>query len=71
MRPLHERMPVILSPESFAAWLDLSTPQNVLLDLLCPCPFESLILHPVSSLLGNVRNQGAELIAPMAALFPA
>ncbi len=71
MRPLHERMPVILSPESFAAWLDLSTPSAALLDLLRPCHSESLALHPVDTHVGNVRNQGPDLIAPLADLFPA
>jgi putative SOS response-associated peptidase YedK len=71
MRPLHERMPVILPPESFANWLDLSTPQAALLDLLRPCPSESLALHPVDGRVGNVRNQGQELVAPLAGLFPA
>lgn len=71
MQPFHDRMPVILSPESFAAWLDLSTPSTALLDMLRPCPSESLALHPVDARVGNVRNDDAGLVAPLANLFPA
>ena len=71
MQALHERMPVILSPESFNAWLDLSTPQAALHELLHPCPADSLSLHPVDVRVGNVRNQGPELIAPAADFFTA
>jgi putative SOS response-associated peptidase YedK len=71
MQPYHDRMPVILSPESFTAWLDLSTPSTALLDMLRPCPSGSLALHPVDARVGNVRNDDAGLVQPLAGLFPA
>jgi putative SOS response-associated peptidase YedK len=64
-RHLHERMPVILSPESFAAWLDPLTPPPALHELLRPCPPEWIALHPVGAGVGNVRNDGPELVAPV------
>jgi putative SOS response-associated peptidase YedK len=70
-RHLHERMPVILDREHFAAWLDPLTPQPALHELLRPCPPERIALHPVGAAVGNVRNDGPGLVAPAADLFTA
>jgi len=35
------------------------------------CPAEGIALHPVGSAVGNVRNDGPELVAPAADLFTA
>jgi putative SOS response-associated peptidase YedK len=70
-RHLHERMPVILDRSSFAAWLDSLTPRPALRELLRPCPPERVALHPVGAAVGNVRNDGPELVAPAADLFTA
>jgi putative SOS response-associated peptidase YedK len=69
MQGLHERMPVILPPESFGAWLDPLTPQEQLLEMLRPA--DSLSITPVGAEVGNVKNQGPGLIAPAADLFSA
>lgn len=69
MQGLHERMPVILPPQSFEAWLDPLTPQETLLDMLRPAA--SLSIRPVGPEVGNVKNQGPQLIAPAADLFAA
>ena len=68
-RHLHERMPVILDPSHFAAWLDPLTPALALHELLRPCPPERVAYHPVGAALGNVRNDGPELVAPSASRF--
>ena len=70
-RHLHERMPVLLAPSHFAAWLDPLTPPPALHELLRPCPADQIALHPVAPLVGNVRNDGPELAAPAADLFTA
>jgi putative SOS response-associated peptidase YedK len=70
-RHLHERMPVILDREHFAAWLDPLTPPPALQELLRPCPADRIALHAVAPLVGNVRNDGPELVAPAADLFTA
>lgn len=63
MAPVHDRMPVLLPPPVWHAWLD---PDNHDLDgltaLLVPAPDELLEMHPVSTAVNNVRNKGAELI---------
>ena len=65
-RHLHERMPCILDRAHFAAWLDPQTPPPALHELLRPYPPERVAYHPVGAAVGNVRNDGPELVAPAA-----
>lgn len=64
MQALHERMPVILQPAEYGPWLSRDTAPERLGQLLAPCPDGMLSMHPVSKAVGNVRNEGARLIAP-------
>lgn len=65
MQPIHERMPVILSPEDWVAWLDPGPKQDeILLSLLRPFNAEQMQAWPVSPAVGKVANQGEELIKP-------
>ena len=62
---LHDRMPVLLEPDAYAAWLDPTLEdRGVLAGLLAPCPDERLTLHPVSARVNDVRNDGPELLDP-------
>lgn len=63
MRELHDRMPAILAPEAVTPWLDPASEPDALSDLLGPCPDARLALHPVTRAVGNVRNEGPDLIA--------
>lgn len=65
LAPIHDRMPVILPPETWDTWLDRSVtaPADVL-PLLRPAPDDLLERTPVSKLVNNVRNDGPELLAP-------
>ncbi len=68
MRPIHHRMPVMLTPEQFAPWLDPRTTQpDDLAPLLCVPRAETMIAMPVSTHVSNVRNEGPECLAPAAA----
>jgi len=69
MAPIHNRMPVILQPDAWAPWLEATTDAGELGGLLRPSAAE-LVAVPVSSRVNSVRNQGAELVAPVA-LAPA
>ena len=64
MRPIHDRMPVILPRSAWDTWLD---PANDDLDslsgLLLPASDSLLTVHPVSTDVNNVRNNGEQLIA--------
>lgn len=63
MASLHDRMPVILAPRAWDEWLD---PANADLEtlgkLLVPASDDVLVMHPVATAVGNVRNQGLQLI---------
>lgn len=62
---LHDRMPVVLDSADWDAWLSETTPLAELRPLLRPAPDESLDAYAVSPAVNNVRNEGAELLAPL------
>jgi putative SOS response-associated peptidase YedK len=67
LAPLHERMPVVLDPADWSLWLGESPAETAPLKaLLRPCPPEALALWPVSSRVGNVRNNDPALLEPIA-----
>lgn len=71
MEPIHDRMPVILPPSAWATWLDPSSDDlGALATLLVPAPSDVLVMHPVSTDVGNVRNQGPHLTDPVEAPLP-
>src|SRR6476646_3333432 len=49
LRPVHDRMPVILGEESYETWLDSQVSPVELKKLLEPYPSEEMKSHPVSS----------------------
>ena len=62
---IHDRMPLMVEPERWGAWLDPRAPKEHLLDLLVPAAPGNLEAYPVSTLVGNVRNNGPELLEPL------
>lgn len=68
MESIHNRMPVILSRETEALWLDrtVEDPQ-VLLPLLTPYADEAMEAYIVSPLVNSPRNDTAACIAPLSA----
>jgi putative SOS response-associated peptidase YedK len=65
LRDIHSRMPVILEPAAYEAWLDpaLDDPTR-LFALLRPPPEESIVWHPVSNRVNDVRVDDPACIAP-------
>jgi putative SOS response-associated peptidase YedK len=65
---IHDRMPLLVERERYAAWLDptLDDPER-LRELLVPAAPGRLEAHPVSTAVNNVRNNGPELTVPLAA----
>jgi putative SOS response-associated peptidase YedK len=66
MGELHDRMPVILAENDWPQWLgEEPASEQELLGLLKPCPDEALKIWPVDRMVGNVRNNGPQLILPV------
>lgn len=67
MRPIHDRMPVIIRPEDYAVWLDHGvTDAHLVRELAGEYPPASMEAYPVRRAVGNPRAQGAELVEPVA-----
>jgi putative SOS response-associated peptidase YedK len=65
LMPVHDRMPVILHLEDYALWLDKdSRKQDLRKELLRPYPPSEMESYPVSTLVNNMNNVGAELLNP-------
>lgn len=62
MAPIHDRMPVIVEPEDWAAWLDPETDMSVVESLMRPAADDVLEAYPVSTRVNNVANDGPELL---------
>ena len=65
---IHDRMPMMMEPHAYAAWLDpRNDDREALLDLLTPAAPGTLQAWPVSPAVGNVRNNSAALVEPLPA----
>lgn len=66
MRPIHDRMPVILGPDSVTAWLDPGNrhPEH----LLKPFASEAMEMWEVGTAVGNPRNDAPNLVEPVTLL---
>lgn len=65
MAPLHARMPVILSPEDYALWLDPSEEKSTaLLPLLAPREWSDMQAFAVNGFVNNARNEGPQCLEP-------
>ena len=64
MRPIHDRMPVVLDPALEAAWLDPEADPEELMSFLVPPPGDLLVAREVPDLVNDVRKDGPELIEP-------
>jgi putative SOS response-associated peptidase YedK len=62
MQPIHSRMPVILHPRDFDRWLTDYDESRPPIDLLRPYEAEGLRMTPANRLVGNVRNNGPEML---------
>lgn len=60
---IHNRMPVILSPEACRAWLDLRTSQDELVQNLVAYPGDDLQVDKVSKKVNSPNNNDAECLA--------
>lgn len=59
---VHDRMPVIVPPEAYGAWLDASLPLRDVAALLAPLPAERMEAFPVSSRVNRAGIDDPTLI---------
>ena len=65
MSRIHHRMPVILEQEQFDLWLTADVDElDALEPLLRPAAPGTLVHHAVGRAVGNIRNNGPELLEP-------
>jgi putative SOS response-associated peptidase YedK len=57
--PIHDRMPVVIAPEDFDAWLSAAPGSEA---LMRPYPPDQMEAYPVSKAVGSPKNDGAELV---------
>jgi putative SOS response-associated peptidase YedK len=65
---IHERMPVVVSPEMRDAWLDPGEDGEAALEAVvaeAASVAEALAMHEVDRRVGSVREEGASLIEPV------
>jgi putative SOS response-associated peptidase YedK len=63
LAPIHDRMPVVMLPEHYGAWLDPSVQDpGLLAPLLVPRPGAQFAMVPVSRRVNDARNDGPELV---------
>lgn len=60
---IHDRMPLMVERDRWSQWLDPRVGGE--LSLLVPAAPGSLEAYPVSKAVGNVRNNGPELVEPL------
>jgi putative SOS response-associated peptidase YedK len=65
VRPIHDRMPMILPPATHQEWLE-SEGATIPLALLQFRPTAEMTGYPVTPRLNSADNEGAHLIAPLA-----
>jgi putative SOS response-associated peptidase YedK len=65
VKKIHDRMPVILAPESYARWLE-ATDENIegLRELLAPWPDVDMKSYAVSPYVNNTEHEGPRCIEP-------
>ena len=63
---VHDRMPMVISPDHWADWLDpVPGDTGRLLKAMAPAASDALETRPVSTAVNSVRNDGPDLITPV------
>ena len=68
LRALHDRMPVVLAPETYDMWLDCrAVDAQVAAALLAPAPENFFDAYEISPAVNRVANDSPDLLLPAAA----
>lgn len=63
---IHDRMPMTVARDHWEAWLDPAVGADEASGLFAPAASLTLDAYPVSTLVNSVRNNGPELVLPLA-----
>jgi putative SOS response-associated peptidase YedK len=64
LQPIHDRMPLILPPDLYQAWLEPATAAPELIAALSEWPADAMTAVRVSRAVNRVANDGPQLITP-------
>ena len=64
IRPIHDRMPVVLTPDAEARWLEPGAREEEMASLLVPAPEDLLVVREVVDAVNDVRQDGPHLLEP-------
>ena len=71
LKPIHERMPVIVPPEAFDFWLDgASVDATTAAALIAPAPDNLLEAFEISTAVNRTANDNPNLLEPAGAVSP-
>jgi putative SOS response-associated peptidase YedK len=62
MSAVHTRMPCILHPRDYDRWLSREITEQPPIDLLRPYESEDMEMQPANRLVGNVKNNGPQML---------
>ncbi|WP_431686647.1 SOS response-associated peptidase [Hahella sp. NBU794] len=65
IRWLHDRMPALLSPDQFDAWVDPATPLSEVRAMLVPRDLSDWEIIPVNPSIGAATNKSSDAIQPV------
>ena len=65
LRGFHHRMPAVVTPESYARWLDPDADGDSVVDCLAPAPDDALQAVPLDRAVNSIRADGADLLTPV------
>lgn len=65
MRPIHNRMPVIVEPADYDLWLVPGPKPETARHLLRPFPAERMAAYPVSTLVNSPRHDSPQCLMPL------
>lgn len=66
LKPIHDRMPVIVPPDAFDLWLDPNADARLVQTLIAPAPDNMLEAYEISTAVNRTANDGPQLLLPVA-----
>ena len=69
IRPIHDRMPVVLDPRAEEPWLAPQREAVELASVLVPAPEGTLVVREVADAVSDIRQDGPHLLDPPLQLF--